>query len=207
MFDRSRGASRLAMAAAMGFAGALCDERVAQDAGAGERIFFDAEACRAAKGLSDSECETAYVNAKAEFDEKAPRFVSRAECERYFRRCMIGDIADRGHSVTFIPQMRGFIVETGRERQVVPVAEGAGAAELFQPRPVGRADDSVNAAKTAAAQQAWKAAIASPAAATPSDEEANAPANAGPAQTYPLPPSMLQDLRNRERAFGAPPAP
>jgi hypothetical protein len=105
--------------------------------------------------------------------------------------------------VTFIPQMRGFAVETGRERQVVPVAEGA-AAGLFQPRPAGRADDSVDAAKTAAAQRIWKATIASPAAAAPSGEDANAPATAGPAQTYPLPPTMLQDLKNRERAFGAP---
>jgi len=207
MFDRSRGASRLAMAAAMSLAGGLCGDRVAQDAAAGERIFFDAEACRAAEALRDSECETAYVNAKAEFDEKAPRFVSRAECERYFRRCMIGDIASGGRGVTFIPQMRGFAVETGRERQVVPVAEGAAAAELFQPRPLARADDAVNAAKTAAAQQVWKAMMASAAAATPSGEDTSAPANAGPAQTYPLPPSMLQDLRNRERAFGAPQAP
>jgi uncharacterized protein YgiB involved in biofilm formation len=207
MFDRSRGASRLAMAVAMGLTGALCGERVAQDAGGGERIFFDAEACRAAKVLSDGDCEIAFANAKAEFDEKAPRFVSRAECERYFRRCMIGDIAGGGRRVTFIPQMRGFVIETGRERQVVPVAEGAAAAELFQPRPLARADDAVNAAKTAAAQQVWKAMMASAAAATPSGEDTSAPANAGPAQTYPLPPSMLQDLRNRERAFGAPQAP
>jgi uncharacterized protein YgiB involved in biofilm formation len=203
MFDSSRGASRLAIAAAMGLAATLCGARAAQDAPAGERIFFDAEACRAAKALSGNECETAYVNAKAEFDEKAPRFVSRAECERYFRRCMIGDIAGSGRRVAFIPQMRGFSVETGRERQVVPVAEGAAAAELFQPRPAGRADGSVNAAKTAAAQQIWKTMIAPPAAAAPSGEDANAPTTAGPAQTYPLPPTMLQDLKNRERAFGA----
>ena len=35
-------------------------------------------------------------------------------------------------------------------------------------------------------------------------DDGDAPATAGPAQTYPLPPAMLQDLRNRERAFGAP---
>jgi hypothetical protein len=120
---------------------------------------------------------------------------------------MIGDIAGGGGRVTFIPQMRGFSIEAKRERQVIPVAEGGGAAGLFQPRPVGRADVSVNAAKTAAAQQAWKAMIAPPAAAAPSSEDANAPTTAGPAQTYPLPPAMLQDLRNRERAFGAPPNP
>ena len=204
MFDNRRGALRLAMAAAIGLAATLCGERAAQDARAGERIFFDAQACRTAKALSDSECQTAYVNAKAEFAEKAPRFASRAECERYFRRCMIGDFSGVGRRVTFIPQMRGFAGETGRERQVVPFAEGAAAAGLFQPRPAARADGSVDVAKTAAAQQIWKATIASPAAAAPSGEDANAPAAAGPAQTYPLPPTMLQDLKNRERAFGAP---
>ena len=201
MFEANRGAARLRLAVAIGLAAAFCGEVVAQG-GDAKRIFFDASACRTAKALSESECETAYVNAKAEFDEKAPRFVSRAECERHFRRCMIGDIAGGGRQVTFIPQMRGFSVELKRERQVVPVAEGAAAAGLFRSRPIGRADDSVNAAKTAAAQRIWKATIASPAAATPSGEDANA--TAGSAQTYPLPPAMLQDLRNRERAFGAP---
>jgi uncharacterized protein YgiB involved in biofilm formation len=204
MFEANRRAARLRLAVAIGLAAAACGEVVAQRGAAAERIFFDAAACRTAEALSESECETAYVNAKAEFDEKAPRFVSRAECERYFRRCMIGDIAGGGRHVTFIPQMRGFSVELKRERQVVPIAEGA-AAGLFQSRPVGRVDNSVNAVKTAAAQRIWKAIIASPAAAAaPLGEDANAPATAGSAQTYPLPPAMLQDLRNRERAFGVP---
>jgi uncharacterized protein YgiB involved in biofilm formation len=203
MFEANRGAARLRLAVAIGLAAAFCGEVVAQG-GDAKRIFFDASACRTAKALSESECETAYVNAKAEFDEKAPRFVSRAECERHFRRCMIGDIARGGRQVTFIPQMHGFSVELKRERQVVPVAEGAATAGLFQSRPIGRADHSVNAAKTATAQQIWKAMIASPAAATPFGEDTNPPATAGPMQTYPLPPAMLQDLRNRERAFGAP---
>ncbi len=201
MFEASRGPARLRLTVAIGLAAAWGG---AVGAGGGGAVFFDASACRTAKALSDRECQTAYVNAKAEFDEKAPRFVSRAECERYFRRCMIGDIASGGRQVTFIPQMRGFSIALKRERQVVPVADGAAAAGLFQSRPVGRADDSVNAAKTAAAQQIWKATIASPAVATPFGDDANPPTTAGPARTYPLPPAMLQDLRNRERAFGVP---
>lgn len=106
--------------------------------------------------------------------------------------------------MTFVPQIRGFAVTTERERQVVPVAEGGGAEGLFPARPIGRADDAVSPIKTATARQAWKAIIASPAAATPSGEDANTPANVGSAQTYPLPPGMLEDLKNRERAYGAP---
>jgi hypothetical protein len=191
--------------AAAGFSGA-----VAQTLGVAPRVLFDAAACREAKALSDEECETAYANAKAEFDEKAPRFASRAACERYFRRCMIGDIMGGGRRVAFIPQMRGFAIEQGRERRVVPVADGSGAAGLFQPRPVDHPDAFVSAAKTAEAQKAWKLTIASPDAAArvpSSDDGASEPASAGPARAYPLPPSMLQDLKKREGAFGSPPNP
>ena len=114
-------------------------------AGGGGAVFFDASACRTAKALSDRECQTAYVNAKAEFDEKAPRFVSRAECERYFRRCMIGDIDSGGRRVAFIPQMRGFRSRTARAAGR-PGRRGRRRRRLFQPRAVGRPDASVSAA-------------------------------------------------------------
>jgi uncharacterized protein YgiB involved in biofilm formation len=200
-----RGAPPRAFIVALALAAAgCCAANAAQLSGAERRVFHDAAACREAQALNDGDCATAYANAKAEFDEKAPRFSSRAECERYFRRCMIGDLERGGRHVTFTPQMRGFAIEPGRERQVVPVADGGGAAGLFQPRPVGRADVSVSTGKTAAAQQTWKSMIAAPVAAAPSGDGADAPAAAGPTQAYPLPPDMLQDLRRRERAFGAP---
>ena len=177
-------------------------------AGAALRVFFDAAACREARALSDAECDAAYANAKAEFDEKAPRFPNRADCERFFRRCMIGDIEGGGGRVEFIPQMRGFAVENGRERQVVPVAEGGGADGLFQPRPVGRPDRSTSAARKAEAQEVWKRMNVAPApSAGPGEADVDAPAGAGPPRAYPLPPGMLQDLKNRERAFAAPASP
>ena len=114
---------------------------------------------------------------------------------------MIGNVEHGGRRVTFMPQMRGFAIELGRQRQVVPVVDGAG---LFQPRPVDRTDVSVSAGKTAAAQQTWKSMIAAPVAVAPPGDDADAPAAAGPTQSYPLPPNMLEDLRRRERAFGAP---
>jgi uncharacterized protein YgiB involved in biofilm formation len=147
------------------------------------RLFFDAAACREAKALSDADYATAYANAKAEFDERAPRFSSRAECERFFRRCMIGDIEGGGRRVAFTPQMQGFAIENGRERQVVPVAEGGGAEGLFQPRAVGRAEASAPAARRAEAQEAWKRMIASPAPSFgPGEAGAAADAVIGPAR-------------------------
>ena len=207
---RAERAPPRAFAVALGLAAAGLSAAIAQTLGVAPPVLFDAAACREAKALSDDECKTGYANARAEFYEKAPRFASHAECERYFRRCMIGDIMGVGRRVAYIPQMRGFAIEQGRERQVVPVPEGDGAEGLFQPRPVGHSDAFVSAAKTAEAQKAWKLTIASPdaAARVPSrDDSASEPAGAGPARAYPLPPNMLQDLKKREGAFGSPPNP
>jgi hypothetical protein len=207
MSEAVDGAPRRAFMVALALAAAGCYAAAAAPlSGAERRVFYDAAACREAKALNDGDCATAYANAKAEFNEKAPRFSSRAECERYFRRCMIGDVAPGGRRVTFTPQMRGFTIEPGRERQVVPVADGGGAAGLFQLRPIDRADVTVSAGKTATAQQAWKSMIAAPVAVSPSGDDADA-APAGPTQAYPVPPDMLQDLKRRERAFGGAPDP
>jgi hypothetical protein len=199
------GAPPFTIIVVLAFAAGGCSAAdAAQVSGAEKRVFYDAAACREAKALNDGDCATAYVNAIAEFEEKAPRFLSRVECERYFRRCMIGDLERGGRVVTFVPQMRGFAIEPGRELQVIPVANGGGAEGLFRPRPVGRADVTVSAAKTAMAQQTWKSMIAAPVAAAPSDDNADASAPTGQTPAFPLPPDMLQDLKRRERVFGAP---
>ncbi len=174
----------------------------------GPRAYLNAEACKTAHALSDAECQTAYANAKAEFDEKAPRFLARSECERYFRRCMIDDIA--GRHVTFVPQMRGFRVDSGRRREVVPVTEGGDAGPLFQPRPVDRADAFVSNARKAEAERTWKAMISPPPAGAPAASAESRPAvdqavehaGSGEPQSFPVPPAMLQDLQARERLFG-----
>ncbi len=173
------------------------------------RVYFNADACRAARTLSENECLTAYSNAKAEFDEKAPRFSTRTECERHFRRCMIGDISGRGGKVTFIPAMRGFRMDAGRQYRVLPVAEGGEADPLFQARAVDRVNSFVSAARAAEARIAWRALISPPAPGANAfqgppgaDDFGYAPASGAP-ETYPLPAAMLQDLKNRERMFGA----
>ena len=175
----------------------------------GPRAYLNAEACKAAHALSDAECQTAYANAKAEFDEKAPRFSARGECERYFRRCMIGDIS--GGRVTFVPQMRGFRIDSARRRLVVPVPEGGDAGALFQPREIDRTDAFVSSVRKAEAQRTWKAMI-SPRPATaapgpsaesaPAGDQAVEPAGSGEPQSFPVPPALLQDLQARERQFG-----
>ena len=173
------------------------------------RVYLSADACRAVGSLSESQCANAYSNAKAEFNEKAPRFSTRAECERHFRRCMIGDISGGG-KVTFIPAMRGFRIDSSGVYRALPVAEGDQADPLFQPRAVDRVDSFVSAKRTEDAQKAWQALIAPPpvnaAGRLPTvyDFGGAAPA-AGAIESYPVPPAMLEDLKNRMQKFGAEP--
>ncbi|WP_170153336.1 DUF1190 domain-containing protein [Roseiarcus fermentans] len=172
-------------------------------------VYLNADVCRASHALTDGECAQAYANAKAEFDEKAPKFPTRAACERHFRHCMIGDLAGDRRTMTFIPLMRGFRIESGRTRQALPVVEGREAETLFRPRAVNRVDSAVSATRSAEAQKTWKAlssaAIAGArpqgGAATPGygDDEGEA---SGAIQSYPVPAPMLQDMLNRERLYG-----
>ena len=197
---------------AFGFPGAADSARaVAQSSHLAPRVLLDAAACREAKALSDADCDTAFANAKAEFYEKAPKFPSRAACERYFRRCMIGDISEGGRRIAFIPQMRGFAIEDGRERRVIPVADGGGVEFLFQPRAATTPDSYVSGAKTAKAQKDWRMMAASPEAPAsgerippPGDEGDGGASVPGSPQAYPVPPAALQDLKDRERKFGSP---
>jgi uncharacterized protein DUF1190 len=177
------------------------------------KVYINSDGCRAAHALGDSECLHAYENAKAEFDEKAPRFATRGECEDHFQHCMIGDIFSGGHRVTFMSAMRGFRIDSGRLRRVVPVAYGGEADLLFQPRAVDRDDSFVSGARTADAQKTWRALVSAPS--SPGitnegfsnvDENAEDPA-LGVAKSYPLSPAMLKDLQNREREFGQPAKP
>ena len=177
------------------------------------RVFFDAGACRDAKAFSDGECQNAYANAKAEFEEKSPRFATRAECERYFRRCMIGDINGGGKRVTFVPTMRGFSIENGSQRRVLPISESSEFDLLFQPRAVERVNSFVSSTKTAEAQKTWQSMIAPQPSTTSASRLVSAPDGpdeadvTGPARSFPMSPSALQDLKNREKLYGVPDKP
>jgi len=171
------------------------------------RIYFDDRACMASKLFSDNVCRTAYLNAKAEFDEKAPRFEHRGECEHYFRRCMIAEISAARRQVLFLPAMRGFAIDNGPKRTVSPFAEGAMADTLFQPRAVDRADATVSPARIAEAKAAWLRIIAPPPTPLPIGSDNEEAPRSGSIQTYPMSKEMLEDLRRRQRALGLPTTP
>lgn len=92
--------------------------------------------CMAGGRLSEQECEFAYRNARAEFEEKTPRYRSRATCERAHGRCAVQvsgvgsfeDIARAGGG-TYVPRFKGIrVTGSGDRARVVPEVEGGGRA-------------------------------------------------------------------------------
>ena len=88
--------------------------------------------CLAGGRLSEQECEFAYRNARAEFEEKTPRYRSRATCERAHKRCAVQisavgsfeDIARAGGG-TYVPKFKGIRVSgSGETARVFPEIEG-----------------------------------------------------------------------------------
>ncbi len=144
----------------------------------GERIYSTAGSCVVASGLTAQQCQTAYANALAELDEKAPRFRSRGECEASFRRCMIAGVARGG--VEFEPALRGFAVRRSAAGggTVTPVVEGDNDLLGFGERTISRPDTSVSASSRAQAQKRWaEAQKARAALGSGADPQAGAPAD------------------------------
>lgn len=197
---------RLSVAAVLGSLLAGAGASLAASYPMKARVFSTVEACKAASIVAAAECEHAYANAKAEFFEAAPRYPTRKDCEARFGRCMIGDISGARQRVTFIPDMKGFVIDNGSQRRVRPVADEGAADALFNPRRIDRDDSMVSAARTAQAQDRWKQMNAPPAAAAPASAIFDAPdiATPGDAKSYPVPAGMLNDMKQRAKLYATP---
>ncbi len=172
---------------------------LAPAAAAAPKTYFDAAACIADGAHGAAQCRQAYRNARAEFDEKAPRFPTRAACERFFPRCMIADIFRHG-GVDFMPVMRGFVFVEGRRSLAAPVAEGGGVG-LFEPRAADRADEAIDPRRAAAARSAWLLKFAPLSGRREvAEPESSAAATEG-SRAFPVPKAMLIELRERERRY------
>jgi len=121
----------------------------------GKRIFSTSSSCELSTLLTADECRNAQANALAELDEKSPRFPSRAECEKSFRRCMIAGF-DRKR-VEFEPALRGFEVNvrSATDKTVVPLVDGDGSVLGFHSRTVLRADAGISHMARDQAQARW----------------------------------------------------
>ncbi len=106
----------------------------------GKHVFGSEYSCRSAGKLSEQVCGDAAANARAEFDEKAPRFASRAECEKIFRQgCSVGISGAAGwqgkkSGVYFQPRQTGFAVRVLSEQSVTVTPLIYGDSVRFSPR-------------------------------------------------------------------------
>jgi uncharacterized protein YgiB involved in biofilm formation len=112
-------------------------------------VFFDAAACAASGAYSLADCREWEREARAEFDEKAPKFDTRSLCERTYAHCMIGEIF-AGGGVAFVPRPRGFAVPSGPQGRARPVLEGGASRDGTERRSMPPQAPAAAAAQDAA---------------------------------------------------------
>ena len=112
-------------------------------------LYVRRDECVEAGKLTAEQCEFAYRNARAEFEQKAPRFASRALCERSHKRCGAQMVSAGGWDsfgkggATYVPRFTGVrVTGEGGARRAWPVIEGGGRIP-FAGRPVTVLQDKV----------------------------------------------------------------
>lgn len=120
-------------------------QRAAQGA-----VYERRDECIQAGLLSAEQCEFAYRNARAEFEQKAPRYASRALCERSHKRCGAQMVSTGGWEsfgkggATYVPRFIAVrVTGEGGARRAWPVIESAGRTP-FAGRPVTELQDKVD---------------------------------------------------------------
>ncbi len=112
-------------------------------------LYVRRDECIEAGKLTAEQCEFAYRNARAEFEQAAPRYGSRAACERNHKRCGAQMISAGGWEsfgkggASYVPRFIGVrVTGEGAARRALPVVEGA-AKVAFAGRPVTELQDKV----------------------------------------------------------------
>jgi uncharacterized protein YgiB involved in biofilm formation len=129
---------------------AIPADLAAQGPGAAQGAVYERrDECVEAGRLTPQQCEFAYRNARAEFEQSAPRFATRALCERAHKRCGAQMIAAGGWDsfgkggATYVPRFIGVrVTGEGAARRAWPVIEGGGRAP-FAGRTVSELQDRV----------------------------------------------------------------
>ncbi|SFD05569.1 Protein of unknown function [Bosea sp. CRIB-10] len=141
--------ARAAVFAVAGFALTPAD-LAAQVAG---QTYVRRDECIEAGKLSAEQCENAYRNARAEFEQKAPRYASRSACERAHKRCGAqvsttggwDALARGGGGQSYVPRFVGIrVTGEGASGKTLPIIEGS-AKVTFAARQVAALDDKVAA--------------------------------------------------------------
>ncbi len=131
------------------------------EAAARTAIYVTKATCQADSLLSEEECQNAFSNAEAEFNDSAPVFEKQEECEKQFRRCVISfsELPLSSTALRFTPKMKGVqvIVNSGQVRTVRPILEGNHPAISFSDRTVLTPQDFRSSLKQQEAQMRWAA--------------------------------------------------
>lgn len=106
--------------------------------------------CATSGRLPGAQCGVAFRNARAEYEEKAPRYRGRADCQRAHGICvaqLAGGAGGRGMeraAQVFVPAFRGMRISPGKDgmASVVPLVEKQGRAR-FEPRAAFTPDERV----------------------------------------------------------------
>jgi uncharacterized protein YgiB involved in biofilm formation len=112
-------------------------------------VYERRDECIQAGLLTPEQCEFAYRNARAEFEQKAPRYASRALCERSHKRCGAQMVSAGGWEsfgkggATYVPRFIGVrVTGEGAVRRAWPVIDSSGRT-AFAARPVTELQDKV----------------------------------------------------------------
>ncbi len=114
----------------------------------GSFTYANASACASAGKLTREICDNAEKNAGAEFEEKAPRFLSRKACEAASHGpCAVGFNGAGGWTghktaVYFTARQQGFRVTVKSEREATTLPLAAGL--VFSPRTALRRDVAIS---------------------------------------------------------------
>ncbi len=116
-------------------------------------------ACSLAGRLTADQCANAAANARAEFDEKAPRFPTRESCQKLFPAagCSLGfsgadGFAGRKSGIYYTPRQLGFRVST-LAKTATPFTDPPIG---FVPRTFMRRDASIDHNRAQTARTAWR---------------------------------------------------
>lgn len=130
----------------------------------GQYSYGAERSCASAGKLSAEYCANAAANAQAEFEEKAPRFPTRAACESAFAStgCSVGFKGSDGWEgkkagVYFTPRMSGFQVTVSSEREITVTPYLNGAAIGFSRRSALHKDTRIDPHVAAQARDNWRA--------------------------------------------------
>ncbi|HXY59936.1 MAG TPA: DUF1190 domain-containing protein [Methylocystis sp.] len=132
----------------------------------GAYSFGSEQSCAASGKIPAERCAIAAANARAEFEEKAPRFEARQTCERAFAAgCSIGfkgadGWAGKRSGVYFSPRQAGFRIIAASEREMTVTPFVLGPPIRFSARSILTRNVGIDPRAARSARESWRAGAA-----------------------------------------------